>query len=410
MIWHDMPHQVLFALESLERAGYEAALVGGCVRDRLMQRVPKDYDITTSALPNQMLEVFAHERTVPTGLRHGTITLIVDGFPMEITTFRVDGTYTDMRRPDSVRFTGRLQEDVFRRDFTINALAWELHRGLIDYVGGAEDIANGVIRAVGDPRQRFSEDALRMLRAVRFCSQLGFHIEPETEQALYALHEHLSRISAERIRVELEKTLLGPYAAQALSDYRDVLRARLSCGTAIGDEHWEEGIKRLCAVRGALASRSDISPAVYWAALLMSVSAQEAAQCLQSLRAENACIHKVSHLLTLAAQELNGLYPLRRAVGEYDIQTVREAVCLRYAFDAVSCANALGLLNRIDKEALPCKITDLAVNGTDLQTLGMKGRQIGAVLQALLDDVCADRVSNTQADLLARAATYKCQN
>lgn len=405
MEWRDLPQQVLFALQSLESAGYEAALVGGCVRDRLMGRTPGDYDIATSALPEETLKVFERERTVPTGIQHGTVTLIYRGMSLEITTFREDGSYTDMRRPDSVRFTSGLREDVLRRDFTMNAMAWELKRGIIDYTGGAADIAAGVIRAVGDPQQRFAEDALRMLRAIRFHSQLGFSIEPETDRALRLLHTNIDRIAAERIRVELEKTLRGPHAAEALADYRDVLRARLSRGAFIDDAQWEESAARLSAVKQALAELP-AGNAVLWAALLMPAGPQRAAECLQALRADNASIRGVHRLLTLAAQELNELYPLRCAVGEYDMQTAQEAVCLRYAFEADARSHAFSLLNRIAEQALPCKMAELAVNGTDLQALGITGRQIGNVLQALLDDVRAGRVLNERAALLASAAAH----
>ena len=186
-----LPPGVARALTMLENAGYEAFIVGGCVRDALMGIAPKDYDITTSALPSQTKTVFREYHVIETGIQHGTVTVMMDGIPLEITTYRTEGTYSDNRHPDSVSFTTSLREDVARRDFTMNAIAYSPARGLIDHFGGAEDIRRGIIRCVGDPATRFREDALRMMRGIRFASVLGFRIEEETAAAI---HEHKDRI------------------------------------------------------------------------------------------------------------------------------------------------------------------------------------------------------------------------
>ena len=199
----ELPEQVACAIDRLERAGYQVVTVGGCVRDHLMGRVPVDYDLSTSAAPAEVMRVFSDECVAPTGLKHGTVTLVLSGMAMEITTFRVDGEYLDHRRPEVVRFTGSLEEDLARRDFTINAMAWSPSRGLIDPMGGRGDLALERIRAVGMPRARFMEDALRILRALRFASKLGFSIEPQTAHALTELREKLGFIARERIGVEL---------------------------------------------------------------------------------------------------------------------------------------------------------------------------------------------------------------
>lgn len=255
----ELPKPVTKAIGLLESAGFEAWVVGGAVRDAMAaemmrlsmqtqqgnpaadgkeqatgeqhqeQPAPQDWDLTTNALPEQMQAVFAGERVIETGLKHGTLTVLMDGLPLEITTYRVDGTYTDNRRPDSVQFTGRLEEDLARRDFTVNAMAYHPVRGLCDPYGGAEDLAAGIIRCVGEPGKegepvrRFSEDALRILRALRFAAVRGMQIESETKAAVFSEKERLLNISAERICEELDKLLHGDHCADILIDYAEVI-------------------------------------------------------------------------------------------------------------------------------------------------------------------------------------------
>ena len=207
----------------LEEAGYEAFVVGGCVRDAVFGRTPSDWDITTQALPEEMLTVFRDLHVVPTGLKHGTVTVVMDGENYEVTTYRVDGEYKDSRHPESVEFVRDITEDLSRRDFTINAMAYSDERGFVDHFGGMEDLERGVIRCVGDPEKRFSEDALRILRCVRFASQLGFSIEEETARAIYDTLPLLGNIAAERIRVEFEKLLCGARAGKVLEEHREVI-------------------------------------------------------------------------------------------------------------------------------------------------------------------------------------------
>ena len=219
----ELPAQVHTALSRLCEAGYEAYIVGGCVRDHLMGRTPKDYDVTTSALPGQTAAVFAGERVIATGMKHGTVTVLLDGEPLEITTFRIDGTYSDARHPDAVSFTPSLREDLARRDFTMNAMAYSPETGLVDPFGGQTDIAGKIIRCVGEPERRFREDALRILRALRFSAVLGFRIAPETDAALRAEAPLLEKISAERVFSELKMLLCGPDVRRVLLDYPEVL-------------------------------------------------------------------------------------------------------------------------------------------------------------------------------------------
>lgn len=212
-----------YIISMLEAAGYEAYAVGGCVRDALLGVTPSDYDITTSALPEQVCRTFSSETVVPTGIKHGTVTVLVGGEPIEVTTFRTDGDYSDHRSPDAVRFCRTLREDLSRRDFTVGAMAYSERSGLIDPFGGRRDLEAGILRCVGNPRERFSEDALRILRALRFSSTLGFSLEPMTDRAVRELAPNLAYISAERCREEIVRLLCGGDAPRVLREYPHVI-------------------------------------------------------------------------------------------------------------------------------------------------------------------------------------------
>ena len=218
-----LPSPVEQAIGRLNAAGYEAYAVGGCVRDSLMNRTPNDWDITTSATPEQTRAVFDGVSVIETGIRHGTVTVLLDGQPLDITTYRIDGSYSDSRHPDEVRFTASLKEDLARRDFTVNALAYHPNAGIVDCFGGVEDLTQNIIRCVGEPDKRFTEDALRVMRGVRFASQLSFSLEPATEISLRKHAPLLQKVAAERLRVELMKLLCGPQVLKILLDFPHVL-------------------------------------------------------------------------------------------------------------------------------------------------------------------------------------------
>ena len=202
----ELPKKVLFIINNLQLAGYDAFAVGGCVRDSILARKPQDWDITTSAKPEAIKEIF--RRTVDTGIEHGTVTVMIGKDSYEVTTYRIDGAYEDSRHPKEVRFTNCLEEDLRRRDFTINAMAYHPERGLVDLFHGMEDMEHKIVRCVGNPMERFHEDALRILRAVRFSAQLGFTIEEKTKAGIQALAPNLKCVSAERIQTELVKLLV----------------------------------------------------------------------------------------------------------------------------------------------------------------------------------------------------------
>ena len=218
-----MPYEVETAISSLEEKGFEAYIVGGCVRDCIMGKTPADWDITTSALPEEIESVFKDYKTILTGAKHGTVTVIINSFHLEITTFRTDGSYSDSRHPDYVLFTKSLKEDLARRDFTMNALAYNPKTGIVDYFGGISDIENMIIRCVGDSDTRFSEDALRIMRAIRFASVLSFTIEEKTRLSIHKNAFLLDNIAKERIAIEFNKLLLGDYVEKILHEYKDII-------------------------------------------------------------------------------------------------------------------------------------------------------------------------------------------
>ncbi|MGN0037766.1 MAG: CCA tRNA nucleotidyltransferase [Coriobacteriales bacterium] len=220
-----VPHNALRVLELLEGAGYASYVVGGCVRDALMGRAPNDWDICTAALPAQVKELCAPAgfATFDTGIQHGTVTVHADHEPFEVTTFRSDGSYSDGRHPDQVSFLPSVEGDLLRRDFTVNAMAYSPRRGLVDVTGGREDLRAGVLRCVGSPHQRFAEDGLRILRALRFASTLGFELEPATAAALHEDRALLGPVAMERVSAEFMKLICGPGAVEVLLEYRDVV-------------------------------------------------------------------------------------------------------------------------------------------------------------------------------------------
>ncbi len=381
-----LPDAVLGAITRLEAAGFEAVAVGGCVRDHLMGFTPKDYDLATSALPEDVGRALAGERIVPTGLRHGTVTLVADGMPIEITTYRVDGEYLDHRRPEGVRFTRSLREDLNRRDFTINAIAFSPDRGLIDPMGGREDIRKKRVRAVGDPAQRFSEDALRILRALRFAARLGFTIEEDTGRALNDLRASLSLVARERVGAEMEGLVSGPGAATVIRAHRAVLEAAIPELEGTSDEAWTEALERLARAPSGAAARL---------AALLSPLGESAQRALGSLRLPAKETDRAMRLIGWMGKRE---FAPARALGALGAEDARALIRLRGA-DEGARRELEGLI-----ESGACvTVGQLAVDGRDMMALGLSGPAVGEALNRLLDGVIGG-LPNERTALLARAA------
>ena len=384
-------------LDTLHRAGYAAYVVGGCVRDSLLGLTPHDWDLCTSALPQQGMELFGEEKCIPTGLQHGTVTVKQGGGLYEITTFRTEGAYTDGRHPDEVHFVPDVREDLARRDFTINAMAYNEKEGLVDPFGGQADLQSGILRAVGVPHQRFTEDALRILRLYRFAARFGFSIDPPTAQAAQELCAHLDCVSVERIEEELAKLLSAPAPAAYLDEkILGVVLPELS----------PEALVAAKPVVDACPAGEQALP-VRLAALLLSLGEDGTRRTLRRLRCSNACIEETAVLVREAVSgvpvSLN-IYA-RRLLGKYNLCTVQRLAALGTALQPERSADFAALselAERLDADGVCCRVSQLAVNGRDLMAAGVPaGPGIRKVLEALLDGVIREEYPNERQALLA---------
>lgn len=384
-------------LYTLHRAGYAAYVVGGCVRDSLLGLTPHDWDLCTSALPQQVMELFGAQRCIPTGLQHGTVTVKQSGALYEITTFRTEGTYTDGRHPDEVHFVPDVREDLARRDLTINAMAYNEKEGLVDPFGGQADLQSGIVRAVGVPRQRFTEDALRILRLYRFAARFGFAIDPPTAQAAQELCAHLDCVSVERIEEELAKLLSAPAPAAYLN--KKILLVILP-------ELSPEALAAAKPVVDACPAGAENLP-IRLAALLLSLGEDGIRRTLKRLRCSNALIEEAVVLVREAVPgvpvSLN-IYA-RRLLGKYNLCTVQRLAALGTALQpehAADFAALSELAERLDADGVCCRVSQLAVNGRDLMAAGVPaGPGIRKVLEALLDGVIREEYPNERQALLA---------
>lgn len=383
-------------LDTLHRAGYAAYVVGGCVRDSLLGLTPHDWDLCTSALPQQGMELFGEEKCIPTGLQHGTVTVKQGGGLYEITTFRTEGAYTDGRHPDEVHFVPDVREDLARRDFTINAMAYNAKEGLIDPFGGQADLQSGILRAVGVPHQRFTEDALRILRLYRFAARFGFAIDPPTAQAAQELCAHLDCVSVERIEEELAKLLAAP-APAAYLDKKILL--------VILPELSSEALAAAKPVVDACPAGEQALP-VRLAALLLSLGEDGTRRTLRRLRCSNACIEETAVLVreVVSGVPVSLNIYARRLLGKYNLCTVQRLAALGTALQpehAADFAALSELAERLDADGVCCRVSQLAVNGRDLMAAGVPaGPGIRKVLEALLDGVIREEYSNERQALL----------
>ena len=422
-------------LDALHAAGYAAYAVGGCVRDSLLGRTAHDWDLCTSALPQQVMELFGTEQCIPTGLQHGTVTIKYGGQLYETTTFRTEGSYTDGRHPDAVQFVPDVREDLARRDFTINAMAYNAAEGLVDPFGGQKDLQNGLLRAVGEPQQRFTEDALRILRLYRFAARFGFALDAATARAARQLAPHLDCISAERIQEELAKLLAAPQPGAYLEPA--VLAVVLP-------ELIPESLTAAKPVVDACPAGEENLP-VRWAALLGALGEADTRRVLKRLRCSNACIEETAVLVRETAgkgvcrsfsedrplgwdpaaagsragdgmarfvsEEKASAHPgdihLRQLLGRYGLRTVERLCALCAALhpqNAPDCALAAQRARQLEADGVCCRVSQLAVNGRDLMAAGIPaGPALRRVLEALLDGVIRAEYPNEKPALLAAA-------
>ena len=393
-------------LDALHGAGHAAYAVGGCVRDSLLGLDPHDWDLCTSARPEQVMELFGEEKCIPTGLQHGTVTVKQGGRLYETTTFRTEGAYSDGRHPDAVCFVPDVREDLARRDFTINAMAYSAEEGLIDPFGGRDDLAAHLVRAVGEPERRFEEDALRILRLYRFAARFGFAIDPATGAAARALGPHLDCVSAERIQEELLKLLAAPRSGSYLEPA--VLAVVLP---ELEPEEQPERFAELCRTIDRIEPTAENVPARL-AALLCPLGEAGARKALRKLKCSNALTDEVTALEREAPGTPGSEMQLtaKRLLGRYELQTIQRLTALcsaRHPEQTGAFAALRAEAERLTAENACCRVSQLAVNGRDLMAAGVRpGPGLRQVLNALLETVITGQTPNEKDALLAAAAQF----
>lgn len=430
----DLPREIDLIFSLLSARGYSAYVVGGAVRDHLMGRCVNDYDVCTDALPNEVEAVFSDFRVIETGLKHGTVTVLIDDSSIEITTFRTDGSYSDGRHPDSVDFTRDVIKDLSRRDFTVNAIAYSPKEGYIDPFGGSKDIKASIIRCVGDPIRRFSEDALRILRALRFSSSLGFEIDKETSDAIFKFKSNLALVSKERIRDEMKKLICGDGMSNVMHYYRDVIGFLIPELTATFDydqnnPHHDYDLFTHTIKTVAYLPKD---PVLRFAGLLHDIAkplseskdengishfyrhaqsgAEIAEAIMKDLRFSNA---EIKRAVTLIRHHDGVIEETESAVGRklskigvdlyFDLLDLQRADNASQKEDTSLRAEHNEVLRRIANDILkkePClSLSDLALDGNDIKDLGFKGKEIGKALSILFDAVINGGVENTKEGL-----------
>lgn len=438
-----IPKGAQHIINCLNSAGYEAYIVGGCVRDSLMNKIPSDWDICTSAHVEDMLKIFKGMRVIPTGLQHGTITILERDGAYEVTTFRIDGDYADHRHPKSVSFTAELKEDLSRRDFTINAMAWHPEKGLIDLFHGEEDLKQRIVRAVGDPNKRFDEDGLRMLRMVRFATVLDFDYDVETYQAAVTQSYLMKHISKERIQVELNKILLAQHPARGLQDLYNVgmypYILPMMCHTVgfeqNGGHHFldvfEHSLLSVGMIEQDLILRltmllHDIGKPFTWTenkekgydAFVnhAAVSAVIANKVLRDLKYDNATrkdvVELIKHHNDILLPETVNIRRHLSIMGEKKLRRlikvkVADLMAHDFPFQRMQFIKLFGqieaLIDKIIARGDCYQIKNLAIGGEDMKTLGLTGRDIGNMLHKALEQVLEYPEMNTHSALMSWA-------
>lgn len=403
-----LPEEVKDIIATIEKNGCQAYAVGGCVRDSILGRTPDDWDITTSAVPGQIKSFF--KRTVDTGIKHGTVTVMIDKTGYEVTTYRIDGEYKDGRHPESVEFSVRLIDDLKRRDFTINAMAYNETDGLVDEFDGIGDLQRGIVRCVGNAQERFTEDALRMMRAIRFSAQLGFEIDRDTFSAIEVMAPNIAKVSMERVQVELVKTLLSDnpdyvklYAETGL--FKEILPSVYSMLTG----------KYAKSTMVMLKNAGKI-PVLRYAALLNFLEPSEAKKTLKSLKLDNYTVDTVTKLVENSRVVIEenepavreAIYKYGRNLMELMLEHDRAALAAKEEITGISMngkrkhLKVLGIMYRDITERGDCiSIKDLDITGNDLMEYGLKGPAIGETLEKLLHIVIENPKLNEKSTLIA---------
>lgn len=386
-----LPENPAFLLNQLLKAGFDAYVVGGCVRDALLSLEPKDWDICTSARPEEIKQVFSAFKTIDIGMKHGTVAVILEGEPYEITTFRTDGSYHDSRRPDSVQFVRGVKEDLLRRDFTVNAMAYNEKKGLVDVCGGREDLNQRILRTVGEADVRFGEDALRIMRCLRFAATYGFQIEAETAASVFKNKELLRRISVERVNAEFSKLLCGSWTEGILCQYQEVLAVFLPELHKVDEQAYRRAV--------ALAGQAPAVLSARLAAFFSPLSKEELPSILRRMKYSNEIIADTAAYSRFSQPLPKNKIELKLLLSDIGFDSFDKMLALKEALgENVSFARDMAERVRQGGECIAIK--DLAVNGEDLSKEGYSGREIGHALAALLEGVIKEEAENSKTALL----------
>ncbi len=390
-----IPSNILAVLDVLRNSGFEGYLVGGCVRDAAMGKHAHDFDITTNALPDEIIKCFSGYRIIETGLKHGTVTVVSDGENVEITTYRIDGAYVDNRRPESVSFTSLIDEDLSRRDFTVNAMAYNPYDGYVDIFGGINDLKAKVIKCVGNPDKRFGEDGLRIMRAMRFASVLDFEIHKETSESIHRNKLLLKNISSERIYVELKKLICGIKAIDVLEEYYDVMCVIFPVLEHKKDLYFQN-IRQLKNLENDYVVRL--------ACILNNFEQSQVRDFMKQLKPDNDTLKKVLTLTSYSQSELksDGI-SIRYLMSSVSDELIRKIAALKRCFEPDFKYNAYMDAYTVELSENPCvSIKQLAVNGNDLIKYGVApGRNLGETMEKILSAVIENKCENTKESIFS---------
>lgn len=437
----NIPSYVLTAISILESNGFQAYLAGGCVRDSIMNINPNDYDIATNAVPSQIKSMFKDYKLILTGEKHGTVAVLITGNIIEITSYRLENGYTDGRHPDSVEFTSSLAEDLRRRDFTINAMAYGINDGLIDLYNGLDDIKNKIIRTVEAPEKRFKEDALRIMRGLRFSSRLGFAIDTDTSTAIHALSDQLKNVSLERIRDEFVQIICGQNAGEVMMSYRDVISVFIPEIIPCFDfnqyspyhkyDVWEHTVNAVAKAK----NKENIKLAMFFHDIAKpecfvmdsskrghfkghaKKSALIAEAIMVRLRFPKSVIKNVSAIICHHSDELNSRYELKKILNKIGIENTFDLIDAQRADSLAKQEFCRERLKKSDKQEQDLRdilekkecynLNMLEINGSDLIKLGFLGIEIKNILNLLLDNVMSGNIENNHNALIAHANSIK---
>lgn len=436
-----VPENVDAIIKKLENNGFEAYIVGGCVRDQILGRKPKDYDITTSAKPDEIKACLSGYTTVDTGIKHGTVTVVSDGENVEVTTFRIDGRYGDSRHPETVEFSDKLLDDLSRRDFTVNSMAFNPRTGLVDEFGAQKDMFSRRVACIGDPKVRFKEDALRIMRALRFASELEFEIDEATAAAMHEMKDSLLNISIERVSSELMLLLSGTSPYNVLTQFADIIAVIIPeikpCISFDQRNRYQVyDVWKHCA---AAVEHSANIPEVRLALMLHDIgkphcfklddegngsffnhekiSSEMAVNILRYMRFPNSTVERVSKLIkyhyVIPMDDHKVVRKLLSALGEDDFTLLIELMKGNNRAKHSSCFERIHTLEamqakakKIIEERQCISIAELAVSGSDMVTAGFSGSEIGSILNVLLEAVMEDKVENKYGELMEFAKNY----